>query len=296
MAVCPLVHLNGAVLPLGGAHISPLDRGFLFAHAAYEVTAVYGGRLVDLDGHIGRLARTLEGIGIPNPYPRDGWAALHETLIARNGMEEGLVYLQVTGGAYEGRDFAGPEILAPTVFAYADARSLIGPAAQHGIRAVFLEDSRWKRRDMKTTQLLSQALAYRAAKAEGAETAFMVEDGYVTEAASANIWIVTGAGELVTRDLSPAILPGITRAGVMALQAAGGFTITERIFTPDEAFGAAEIFTSSAGAMISPVVELAGKKIGAGQPGPVTRRVQRLYYEAIGADVTAAAPWALPRA
>ncbi|MFN3314136.1 MAG: aminotransferase class IV [Hyphomonas sp.] len=296
MAVCPLVHLNGAVLPLGGAHISPLDRGFLFAHAAYEVTAVYDGRFVDLDGHIARLARTLEGIGIPNPHPPDGWAALHESLIARNEMTEGLVYLQVTGGAYEGRDFAGPEILAPTVFAYADARSLIGPAAEHGIRAVFLEDTRWKRRDMKTTQLLSQALAYRAAKGEGAETAFMVEDGFVTEAASANIWIVIGAGELITRDLSPAILPGITRAGVMSLQAAGGFTITERAFTLDEALAAAEIFTSSAGAMIAPVVELAGQKIGTGQPGPVTRRVQRLYYEAIGADVSAVAPWALPRA
>lgn len=296
MSVCPLVHLNGAILPLGGAHISPLDRGFLFAHAAYEVTAVYGGRFIDLDGHVARLARTLEGIGIPNPYPPDGWAALHETLITRNGLTEGLVYLQVTGGAYDARDFAGPEILAPTVFAYADARSLIGPPAQHGIRAVFLEDSRWKRRDMKTTQLLSQALAYRAAKADGAETAFMVEEGFVTEAASANIWIVTGAGELVTRDLSPAILSGITRAGVMALQAAGGFTITERAFTPDEALGATEIFTSSAGAMIAPVVELAGQKIGTGQPGPVTRRVQRLYYEAIGADVSAVAPWALPRA
>lgn len=296
MAVCPLVHLNGAILPLGGAHISPLDRGFLFAHAAYEVTAVYGGRFVDLDGHVMRLARTLEGIGIPNPHPPDGWAALHETLITRNEMAEGLVYLQVTGGAYEGRDFAGPEILAPTVFAYADARSLIGPAARDGIRAVFLEDSRWKRRDMKTTQLLSQALAYRAAKAEGAETAIMVEDGFVTEAASANVWIVTVAGELVTRDLSPAILPGITRAGVMALRESGGLTITERAFSPDEALGAAEIFTTSAGAMIAPVISLDGQPIGNGQPGPVTRRIQRLYYEAIGADVSVVAPWALPRA
>lgn len=296
MSVCPLVHLNGAVLPLEKAHISPLDRGFLFAHAAYEVTAVYGGRLVDMDGHIARLIRTLEGIGIPNPYDAAGWEALHTDLVRQNKLTEGLVYLEVTAGAYDLRDFAGPETFTPTVFAYADTKSLIGPVARDGIRAVFLNDTRWKRRDMKTTQLLSQALAYRAAKVQGAETAFMVEEGFVTEAASANAWIVTKGGEIITRDLSPAILPGITRAGVMALRQKGGFTITERAFTPDEAVNAAEVFTTSAGAMVAPVTHLDGKSIGKGTPGPVTRRIQRLYYEAMGADVSVAAPWVLERA
>ncbi|MFN7055340.1 aminotransferase class IV [Hyphomonas sp.] len=295
MPVCSLVHLNGAILPLDGAHISPLDRGFLFAHAAYEVTAVYGGRFVDLEGHIARLSRTLDGIGIPDPHDADGWTALHEALIARNALQEGLIYLQVTGGAYDARDFAGPDILAPTVFAYADARPLIGAAARDGIRAVFLADSRWKRRDMKTTQLLSQALAYRAAKEQGAETAFMVEDGLVTEAASANAWIVTASGEIITRGLSSAILPGITRAGVFRLAEMRGFTITERAFTPEEALNAAEVFTSSAGAMIAPVIELDGRRIGDGRPGPVTRQVQRFYYEAMGADLRAAAPFVYDR-
>jgi len=296
MPVCPVVHLNGSFLPLGEAHVSPLDRGFLFAHAAYEVTAVYGGRFVDLPGHIARLIRTLEGIAIPNPHDAAGWEALHAELIVRNRLTEGLVYLEVTGGAYDTRDFAGPETFVPTVFAYADEKALIGEKARDGIRAVFLNDTRWKRRDMKTTQLLSQALAYRAAKAHGAETAFMVEDGFVTEAASANAWIVTKAGEIITRDLSPAILPGITRTGVMALREKGGFTITERAFTPDEAAGAAEVFTTSAGAMIAPVTHLEGRAISGGVPGPVTRRIQRLYYEAMGADISSAAPWALERA
>lgn len=296
MPVCPVVHLNGSFLPLGEAHVSPLDRGFLFAHAAYEVTAVYGGRFVDLDGHIARLTRTLNGIAIPNPHAVAGWEALHSELIVRNGLTEGLVYLEVTGGAYDVRDFAGPETFTPTVFAYADAKPLIGAVARDGIKAVFLNDTRWKRRDMKTTQLLSQTLAYRTAKAQGAETALMVEDGFVTEAASANAWIVTQAGEIITRDLSPAILPGITRAGVMALRGKGGFTITERAFTPEEAAGAAEVFTTSAGAMVAPVTHLDGRAIGSGQPGPVTRRIQRLYYEAMGADVSSAAPWTLERA
>lgn len=295
MPLCPLVHLNGALVPLADAHISPLDRGFLFAHAAYEVTAVYGGRFIDLDGHIARLERTLAGISIPNPHISEGWANLHRELIAHNDLVEGLVYLQVTAGAYDMRDFAGPQTFTPTVFAYADARPLIGATAREGIRAVFIEESRWKRRDMKTTQLLSQALAYRAAAGQGAETAFLVEDGFVTEAASSNAWIVTQAGEIITRQLSPAILPGITRAGVMGLRAAGGFTITERAFTPEEAVNAAEIFTTSAGAMIAPVVALEGRPVGDGKPGPVTRKIQKLYYEAMGADVAVAAPFVFDR-
>jgi D-alanine transaminase len=216
---------------------------------------------------------------------------MHTELIVRNQLTEGLVYLEVTGGAYDSRDFAGPDVIVPTVFAYADSKMLIGAAARDGIKAVFSTDTRWKRRDMKTTQLLSQALAYRAAKAQGAETAFMVEDGFVTEAASANAWIVTRAGEIITRDLSPAILSGITRAGVMALRGTGGFTITERAFTPEEVVNAAEVFTSSAGAMIAPVTHVEGKPIGNGKPGPVTRRIQRLYYEAIGAEISRVAPW-----
>jgi D-alanine transaminase len=291
MPVCETVYLNGSFLPGAEARISPLDRGFLFAHAAYEVTAVYQGRFVDLQGHIARLTRTLEGIAIPNPLPASGWEAMHTELIVRNQLTEGLVYLEVTGGAYDSRDFAGPDVIVPTVFAYADSKMLIGAAARDGIKAVFSTDTRWKRRDMKTTQLLSQALAYRAAKAQGAETAFMVEDGFVTEAASANAWIVTRAGEIITRDLSPAILSGITRAGVMALRGTGGFTITERAFTPEEVVNAAEVFTSSAGAMIAPVTHVEGKPIGNGKPGPVTRRIQRLYYEAIGAEISRVAPW-----
>jgi D-alanine transaminase len=296
MPVCPIVHLNGSFLPLGEAHVSPLDRGFLFAHAAYEVTAVYGGRFVDLDGHIARLIRTLEGIAIPNPHSAAAWEALHTELIVRNKLTEGLVYLEVTAGAYDTRDFAGPETFVPTVFAYADAKPLIGAVARDGIKAVFLNDTRWKRRDMKTTQLLSQALAYRAAKEQGADTAFMVEDGFVTEAASANAWIVTQAGEIITRNLSPSILPGITRVGVMALRGQGAFTITERAFTPEDVMNAAEVFTTSAGAMVAPVTHMDDRPIAGGKPGPVTRKIQRLYYEAMGADIASAAPWTLERA
>jgi len=293
MTICTTAYLNGAFCPAADARISPFDRGFLFAHAAYEVTAVYGGHLVDFGGHMSRLSRTLAGIGIPDPLPGGGWGKVHRDLIDYNGLTEGLIYLQVTAGAYGLRDFAGPEEFEPTVFLYADARPLIGETARNGIRAVFLDDTRWKRRDMKTTQLLSQALAYRTAREAGADTAFLVEDGRVTEAASANAWIVDGEGQLVTRDLSPSILPGITRAGVLDLLEGSGLHLVERAFTPDEALAAEEAFTTSAGAMIAPVIAIDGQAIGDGRPGPVTRQIQRLYYQAMGADVAAVAPWTM---
>jgi D-alanine transaminase len=293
MTICTTAYLNGAFCPAADARISPFDRGFLFAHAAYEVTAVYGGHLVDFGGHMSRLSRTLAGIGIPDPLPRGGWGKVHRDLIDYNGLTEGLIYLQVTAGSYGMRDFAGPEEFEPTIFLFADARPLIGAAARDGIRAVFLDDTRWKRRDMKTTQLLSQALAYRTAREAGADTAFLVEDGRVTEAASANAWIVDGEGQLVTRDLSPSILPGITRAGVLDLLEGSGLHLVERAFTPDEALAAKEAFTTSAGAMIAPVISIDGQAIGDGRPGPVTRQIQRLYYQAMGADVAAVAPWTM---
>ncbi|MCA8899541.1 MAG: aminotransferase class IV [Hyphomonas sp.] len=293
MTIGQTVYLNGAFRPLREAAISPFDRGFLFAHAAYEVTAVYDGRFVDLEGHLARLRRTLDGIAIPDPHTDEEWAGIHMDLAERNGLEEGLVYLEVTAGNYGFRDFAGPETFEPTVFLYADSRPLIGDVARDGIAVIFLDDTRWSRRDMKTVQLLSQALAYRAAREAGADTAFMVEDGFVTEAASANAWIVDRQGRLVTRELSRSILPGITRAGVLSLIRGSGIDLIERAFTPDEARGAAEVFTTSAGAMVAPVVTIEGKPVGTGKPGPVTRHIQRLYYEAMGVDVAKVAPWAL---
>ena len=278
MTIGRTVYLNGKFCPVEDAAISPFDRGFLFAHAAYEVTAVYDGRFIDLEGHLSRLRRTLEGISISNPYSDEAWAEIHTDLIDKNGVEEGLVYLEVTGGAYGMRDFAGPETFTPTVFLYADTRPLIGEAARDGIKAITLGDTRWKRRDMKTVQLLSQALAYRTAREAGADTAFMVEDGLVTEAASANAWIVDAEGRLITRELSHSILPGITRAGVLSLLNGTGIELVERAFTPEEAAGAVEAFTTSAGAMVAPVIALDGKPVGSGKPGPVTRRIQRLYY------------------
>jgi len=293
MAVCETVYLNGAFVPAGKAQVSAFDRGFLFAHAAYEVTAVYKGKLIDFDGHAARLSRTLAGILIPDTMGGAGLRAMHQQLLDVNGMDEGLTYLQVTAGDYGARDLAGPELITPTVFAYCDQKPLIGAGARDGIRAITLPDTRWTRRDMKTTQLLSQALAYRAARAAGAETALMIEDGLITEGASANFWIVDAEGQLRTRHLSSSILAGITRDAVISQLRGDGIEIVEAAFDVETALGAREAFTTSAGALIAPVLSIDGQMIGAGKPGPVTRHVQRLYYKAIGADIAKVAPWSL---
>lgn len=278
------VYLDGDYIAASEARISPFDRGFLFAQAAYEVTAVYNSRLIDFDQHLGRLARTLDGLEIT--APEVDLQSIHTDLIARNSLTEGLIYLNVSAGMHGPRDYYGPEDLSPSIFAFVTHKQLIGDVARDGIRTISVPDTRWQRRDLKTTQLLSQSLAYRAARRAGAHTAIMHEDGIVTEAASANLWIVTADGTLVTRDLSSALLPGITRGRVLALSAMTDLRVEERPFTLDELRTASEAFTSSTGVVIAPVLSVDDAVIGSGQPGAITRRVQAAYYGYIGADLS----------
>lgn len=270
-------------MPSGEAKVSPFDRGFLFAQAAYEVTAVYNGELIDFEPHMQRLARTLAGI--ETEMPDIDLLNVHQEIMARNALKEGLVYLQVTAGDQGPRDYYGPETLIPSVFMFTTHKRLISDVARDGLTAVTYEDTRWSRRDFKTTQLVTQSLAYRAARRAGATTAILHEHGIVTEAASANLWIVTSDGKLITRGLSNALLPGVTRARVLAVL--NNIGIEERAFSLDELRRAKEAFTSSTGAVIAPLTKLDGEPIGAGIPGPITRKVQAAYYHHIGADLSA---------
>lgn len=280
----PWVFLNGDFVPAQDARVSVNDRGFLFAHAAYEVTAVFNGKLIDFDHHMLRLERTLAGIEISQPALDFGH--LHKEMIDRNELHEGLVYVQVTAGDPGPRDYYGPEVFEPTVYMFATHKTLISEVAQKGLTAITYEDTRWQRRDLKTTQLLTQTLAYRAARRAGADTAILHEEGIVTEAASANLWIVTADGTLVTRDLSSALLPGITRGRLVDLLDADGHQIEERAFSLQELGSAVEAFTSSTGVVIAPVLSVDGAPVGSGSPGPVTRKVQAAYYQYIGADLS----------
>ncbi len=271
------VLVDGAWLPEGEARVSVFDRGFLFADAVYEVTAVVGGRLVDYPGHAARLSRSLLALGIPFPASGERLLALHREIVARNELAEGLVYLQVSRGAAE-RDFVVRPDLSPTLVMFTQAKAILAdPKAEAGLAVVTLPDERWGRRDIKTVQLLHSSLMKTEARARGADDALLVEDGLVTEASSANVHIVTATGVLVTRDLGRALLPGITRASVLDLARGAGLPVEERAFTPDEARAAAECFITSATSFVLPVVRIDGAPVGDGRPGPVTRRLRALY-------------------
>lgn len=273
-----IFHVNGAWVAEEAAQVSVLDRGFLFADAVYEVTAVLDGRLVDVDGHLARLGRSLAALGMALPAPEAELADLHREAVARNGLTEGMVYLQVTRGVAE-RDFLIRPGAAPGIVLFTQSRALVeSPAARTGIRVVSRPDLRWGRRDIKTVQLLAASLAKSEAVAAGADDAWLVEaDGTVTEGSSSNAWILTAEEVLVTRALSPAILPGITRAAVLKLAGETGLRLEVRAFSIAEARTAREAFVTAASSFVLPVISIDGAVIGEGSPGPVTRRLRELY-------------------
>ena len=283
-----IAYVNGDFVPLERATVSVLDRGFLFADGIYEVSAVIDGRLVDNDAHLARLERSLREIDLALPMSLDELTRLEEELVRRNGLQEGVVYIEVTRGAAD-RDFAFPKGVGPTVVMFTQAKNIIGaPQAETGIRVVSAPDIRWRRRDIKSVGLLPQVLAKQQAAAAGAQEAWMVEDGFVTEGGSSSAFIITAAGALVTRPLSHDILPGITRKAVMRLAAEQTLEVEERRFTLPEAYSAAEAFITSASSFVMPVVEIDGKRIGSGAPGPYTRRLREIYIAFARGETVAA--------
>lgn len=272
-----IVFLNGSFLPIEEAKVPFMDRGFLFGDGVYEGIAVLEGRLVDNDAHLERLERSLREVRIPNPYTRAEWTQLEEELVRCNGMMEGFIYFQVTRGVAE-RDFMFPENATPTVAMFTQTKSIVtSPTAETGIAVITVPDMRWERRDIKSINLLAQVLAKQAAKEAGAQEAWMVEDGFVTEGGSSSGFIVTKEGRIVVRPLSNAILPGITRQSLLMLSKEIGIELEERLFTVEEAYEAAEAFLTSASNFVLPIVSIDGRPVGSGKPGPITKKLREIY-------------------
>ncbi|MGL4974410.1 MAG: D-amino-acid transaminase [Bosea sp. (in: a-proteobacteria)] len=270
------VYVNGSYVPEEQATVSIFDRGFVFADGIYEVSAVVEGRLVDVEAHLIRLERSCGEIQLPLPWSRAELVAIHKELIARNNLKEGGVYLQVTRGPAD-RDFAFPKETKPTLVMFTQSRKILdSEKARTGVKVVSCEDIRWARRDIKSVALLAQVLAKQHAAAHGADEAWMLEDGYVTEGGSSTSWIVKG-DTIISRPLSNDVLPGITRKALLDLLAETDYTFEERPFTLDEAFAADEAFYTSASGFVMPIVEIDGKRIGGGQPGPAARRLREIY-------------------
>ena len=274
-----IVYVNGRYLPEEEATVSVFDRGFLFADGVYEVTSVLGGKLLDFAGHAKRLQRSLDELEMANPVTAEELLDIHRELVERNGIEDGLVYLQITRGVAD-RDFAYPEAATPTIVLFTQAKPGLAdsPAARTGLKVISIPDIRWGRRDIKTVQLLYPSMGKMAAKKAGADDAWMIEDGFVTEGTSNNAYIVTG-NRIVTRHLGNEILHGITRAAVLRFAREAQMEVEERSFTLDEAKVADEAFITSASTFVMPVVEIDGVKLGDGAPGPVATRLREIYLD-----------------
>jgi D-alanine transaminase len=281
MTMTRTVYVNGDYLPEDQARVSIFDRGFLMADGVYEVTSVLDGRLIDMEGHVRRLERSLNELDMPHPMTDAELTAMFRELVARNGIDQGMIYLQVTRGNPGDRSFVmpGPEC-APTVVAFtqnipnlADA-----PAAKTGFRVITIPDLRWSRVDIKTVQLLYPSMGKMAAKKAGCDDSWFVDDKGVTEGTSNNAYIVKG-NRIITRQLGTDILHGITRASVLRFAAEAQFEIEERPFTVAEAQAADEAFSTAASIFVMPVVEIDGVKVGTGTPGPVARRLREIYLD-----------------
>lgn len=274
-----IVYVNGAFVAEEEAKISIFDRGFLFADGVYEVSSVINGKLIDNARHIERLKRSLSELNMGWPCTPDALVEIQNEIIKRNDLKEGMVYWQITRGAAD-RDFAFPTDAKPSLVMFSQSKPIIAsPAAEKGISVKTVPDMRWRRRDIKTVGLLPASMAKQAALEAGAQDAWMVENGYVTEGSSNNAFIVTMDGRLVTRQLSHDILHGITRKAVMALADKEGLIVEERAFTPEEAYEAAEAFSTAASSFVMPVVEIDGRILGNGVPGPIASKLRALYIQ-----------------
>lgn len=273
-----IVYVNGSYVSEEQGKISIFDRGFLFADGIYEVTAVVNARLVDYDAHMERLERSLREIRLDWPCSKEELKAMHLDMVKRNNLAEGWIYMQITRGSAD-RDFKFPKGVKPTLIAFTQAKKLVdNPDAVRGVSVITIPDIRWARRDIKSVMLLAPVLGKQAAHEAGAFEAWMVEDGKVTEGTSSNAYIVKD-GKVITRGLSNNILAGCTRRALFRLAKEKGVTLEERAFTPDEAYAADEAFLTSASNFVMPIVEIDKKRVGGGQPGPVTRKLREMFLE-----------------
>lgn len=276
-------YVNGRYVAHDQAAVHIEDRGYQFADGIYEVVPVYQGVLVDEDPHLDRLERSLRELRIDMPMTRAGLKLVARELIRRNGLRDGIVYLQITRGVAP-RDHKFPDRTQPAlVLTTRHMRPHAAKLLNEGVAVVTLPDIRWARCDIKSVSLLPNVLAKQQAVESGAYEAWQVDrDGHVTEGTSTNAWIVTDDNKVVTRDATQAILNGITRLSLIGLIEAEGYTLDERAFTVAEAKAAREAFITSSTSFILPVTRIDDTPIGDGRPGPLTAKLRALYIGYMG--------------
>jgi D-alanine transaminase len=276
-----VAYVNGRYRPYRDAFVHIEDRGYQFADGVYEVCEVREGQLVDERRHMDRLARSLSELAIRPPMAPSALSIVLRETVRRNRVRNGIVYLQVTRGVAR-RDHAFPaNDTAPAIVVTARNldRRKIEQTAVAGIAVVTVPETRWARVDIKSIALLPNVLAKETARRQGAREAWFVDrDGFVTEGASSNAWIVTKDGRVVTRPADQGILRGISRTVLLDVIAASGLALEERPFTVAEAYDAREAFVTAATQIVMPVIRIDGRPVGEGTPGPVARALRAQFH------------------
>ena len=273
--------MNGKFFSKKEARISVFDRGFLFSDSVYEVSAVIRGSLVDWQGHFARLIRSLDHLNIVNNFQEEDFYQIQKKLIKENELEEGLCYIQVTRGIAE-RDFNfAKNSLLPTVVIFTQEKLILSnPASKVGIKIITVPDDRWRRRDIKTTQLLAQSLAKTHAIKKGLDDSLLVQDDYINEGSSSNAFIIKDE-HIITPRLSNDILGGITRSSVIKFCKINNIKIKEQKININDLMDAQEVFLTSATGFVLPVIEIDGRPVGNGLAGDRVKEIQRIYLEQI---------------
>jgi D-alanine transaminase len=277
-----IAYVNGRYSRADESAVHVEDRGYQFSDGVYEVVAVVGGTLVDAGPHMARLARSLEEMQIAWPVSHRALDHIIAEVVRRNGVANGMVYLQITRGVAP-RDHAFPARARPALVVTAKRLAPQKPElARRGVPVITIPDIRWGRCDIKSVSLLPNVLGKQRAKEAGAYEAWQIDrDGIVTEGTSTNAWIVDAKGVVATHPADHSILGGITREAVLAVAHSSGIKLVERPFKLKDVLAAGEAFLTSTTAAVLPVVSVDGRKIGEGHPGPVTLRLRELYLAAL---------------
>lgn len=274
-----IVYLNGEFLPPEQAMVPVMDRGYLFGDGVYEVIPAYGGKAFRLPQHLKRLRNSLDAIRIPSPFDDAQWRSVLDELLRRNPGEDQSIYLQVTRGVMKKRDHAFDDSLKPSLFAMVTPIAPADPSlASEGIKAITLNDIRWQSCHIKAITLLPNVLLRQQAIDAGAVEAILIKDGYATEGAASNLFIVHN-GILMTPPKGPRLLPGITRDLILELAAHHALPYRESDISSEDLINADEIWLTSSTKEIMPVTSLDNVRVGDGKPGAVYKRMSALYAE-----------------
>jgi D-alanine transaminase len=273
------VYINGEFKKEDEAKVSVFDRGLLFSDSLYEVTTVINGKLIDFNNHMKRLDRSMTELKFKKLLNHLDILIFHRKLIELNNLKEGMIYLQVTRGVAD-RSFDMPkDKIEPTVLAFTQEKKIIdSESAKNGIKVMTLDDMRWKRSDIKTTQLLYASMAKTEATEKGFDDAWMLREGYVTEGSSSNAWIIKGK-TIMTRQSDNLILSGITRNAIFKCAKDLGYEVVTKNITLQDAQSASEAFITSATAFVMPVVKINASQIGDGRPGKFVTALREEYIK-----------------